>query len=350
MGDGSTANQDVIEELEETMAAEPLGLEGQYRTADIIPDYMRAVASFVDADAIRAAHMRVVVDPMGGAAQGYLADLLRELGVEVHEIHADETTDRGDICPDPVEPWVDACERAVVEDGACAGLVTDGDADRVGAVDERGRYIHPHQIMALVLGDLVQYRNLKGRVVVNLSCSTLVRRIAEALGCRVVIKPVGFKYIAAEMKKGGVLVGGEEAGGIGIAAHMPERDGILACLILCELMAKTGAPLGVLIDQLEASFGKTSYGRRDLRLEAEDAETLRTLLPGVNPKSICGKAPQSVSHMDGLRLAFEDDTWLLIRPSGTEPVVRVYAEGFSVEERDELLDAGCALARGAYRL
>ena len=303
-----------------------------------------------DAEAIRAAHLRVVVDPMGGAAQGYLADLLRELGVEVHEIHAGQASDQEDICPDPVEPWVDACERTVIEDGACAGLVTDGDADRIGAVDERGRYIHPHQIMALVLGDLVQFRNLEGRVVVNLSCSTLVRRIAEALGCRVTVKPVGFKYIAAEMKKGGVLIGGEEAGGIGIAAHMPERDGILACLILCELMAKTDAPLGVLVDQLEDSFGKTSYGRRDLRLEAEDAETLRTLLPGVNPKSICGKVPQNVSHMDGLRLAFEDDTWLLVRPSGTEPVVRVYAEGFSVEERDELLDAGCALARGTYPL
>ena len=213
---------------------------------------------------------------MGGAAQGYLADLLRELGVEVHEIHAGQASDQEDICPDPVEPWVDTCERAVIEDGACAGLVTDGDADRIGAVDERGRYIHPHQIMALVLGDLVQFRNLEGRVVVNLSCSTLVRRIAEALGCRVTVKPVGFKYIAAEMKKGGVLMGGEEAGGIGIAAHMPERDGILACLILCELMAKTDAPLGVLVDQLEDSFGKTSYGRRDLRLEAEDAETLRT--------------------------------------------------------------------------
>ena len=312
MGDGSTANQDVIEEL--------------------------------------AAHLRVVVDPMGGAAQGYLADLLRELGVEVHEIHAGQASDQEDICPDPVEPWVDTCERTVIEDGACAGLVTDGDADRIGAVDERGRYIHPHQIMALVLGDLVQFRNLEGRVVVNLSCSTLVRRIAEALGCRVTVKPVGFKYIAAEMKKGGVLMGGEEAGGIGIAAHMPERDGILACLILCELMAKTDAPLGVLVDQLEDSFGKTSYGRRDLRLEAEDAETLRTLLPGVNPKSICGKVPQNVSHMDGLRLSFEDDTWLLVRPSGTEPVVRVYAEGFSVEERDELLDAGCALARGTYPL
>lgn len=350
MGDGSTANQDVIEELEETMAPEPMGIEGQYRTADIIPDYMQAVASFVDAEAIRAAHLRVVVDPMGGAAQGYLADLLRELGVEVHEIHAGQASDQEDICPDPVEPWVDTCERTVIEDGACVGLVTDGDADRIGAVDERGRYIHPHQIMALVLGDLVQFRNLEGRVVVNLSCSTLVRRIAEALGCRVTVKPVGFKYIAAEMKKGGVLMGGEEAGGIGIAAHMPERDGILACLILCELMAKTDVPLGVLVDQLEDSFGKTSYGRRDLRLEAEDAETLRTLLPGVNPKSICGKVPQNVSHMDGLRLSFEDDTWLLVRPSGTEPVVRVYAEGFSVEERDELLDAGCALARGTYPL
>ena len=335
MGDGSTANQDVIEELEETMAPEPMGIEEQYRTADIIPDYMQAVASFVDAEAIRAAHLRVVVDPMGGAAQGYLADLLRELGVEVHEIHAGQASDQEDICPDPVEPWVDACERTVIEDGACAGLVTDGDADRIGAVDERGRYIHPHQIMALVLGDLVQFRNLEGRVVVNLSCSTLVRRIAEALGCRVTVKPVGFKYIAAEMKKGGVLIGGEEAGGMGRLTSKEINKRTIENLI------KSGA-----LD----SFGKTSYGRRDLRLEAEDAETLRTLLPGVNPKSICGKVPQNVSHMDGLRLAFGDDTWLLVRPSGTEPVVRVYAEGFSVEERDELLDAGCALARGTYPL
>ena len=278
--------------------------------------------------------------------------------------------DQEDICPDPVEPWVDACEHTVIEDGACAGLVTDGDADRLGVIDEKGAFLHPNTLLVLLYYYLlkyrgwsgpcvrnnstthllVQFRNLEGRVVVNLSCSTLVRRIAEALGCRVTVKPVGFKYIAAEMKKGGVLIGGEEAGGIGIAAHMPERDGILACLILCELMAKTDAPLGVLVDQLEDSFGKTSYGRRDLRLEAEDAETLRTLLPGVNPKSICGKVPQNVSHMDGLRLAFEDDTWLLVRPSGTEPVVRVYAEGFSVEERDELLDAGCALARGTYPL
>ena len=347
MGDGSTANQDVIEELEETMATEPLGLEGQlphgrYHSRLYARRWHRLSMQMPFA-------LRVCVwwlTPWAERLRDILPTCFESLASKSTRFMPARRPIRGDICPDPVEPWVDACERVVVEDGACAGLVTDGDADRIGAVDERGRYIHPHQIMALVLGDLVQFRNLEGRVVVNLSCSTLVRRIAEALGCRVTVKPVGFKYIAAEMKKGGVLMGGEEAGGIGIAAHMPERDGILACLILCELMAKTDAPLGVLVDQLEDSFGKTSYGRRDLRLEAEDAETLRTLLPGVNPKSICGKVPQNVSHMDGLRLSFEDDTWLLVRPSGTEPVVRVYAEGFSVEERDELLDAGCALARG----
>mgnify|MGYP002516738174 CR=1 FL=1 len=161
-----------------------------------------------------------------------------------------------------------------------------------------------------------------------------------------VIKPIGFKYIAAEMEKGGVLMGGEEAGGIGVASHMPERDGLLVHLLLCELMAKTGKPLGVLIDEIEAAFGRTWYGRRDLRLEAEVIESLRTMLPGINPERVCGRQPVRVSHMDGLRLDFEDGTWLMLRPSGTEPVVRIYAEAFSLEDRDALLDAGWRLARG----
>lgn len=343
MGDGSTANSDYIEELESSIASEPLGLQDEPRVVDIIPPYIEALESFVDAEAIRAAHLKVVVDPMAGAAKGYLAQTLRDLGVEVHEIHDKEADD---MLPDPVEPWVDACERTVVADGAHAGLINDGDADRVGAVDERGRFVHPHQIMALVLGDLIVHRKLSGRVVVNQSCSTLVRRFAEALGCRVVIKPIGFKYIAAEMEKGGVLMGGEEAGGIGVASHMPERDGLLVHLLLCELMAKTGKPLGVLIDEIEAAFGRTWYGRRDLRLEAEVIESLRTMLPGINPERVCGRQPVRVSHMDGLRLDFEDGTWLMLRPSGTEPVVRIYAEAFSLEDRDALLDAGWRLARG----
>lgn len=350
MGDGSTANQDFIEELEGKVAPEPMALSDSYKTLDIIPSYIDALERFVDADAIAAAHLHVVVDPLYGAARGYLAQALRDLGCEVHELHAAEMPEGEEMRPDPVEPWVDACERAVVEDGAYAGLLNDGDADRVGAVDERGRFVHPHQIMALVLGELVVRRGMAGRVVVNLSCSTLVKRFAEALGCRVTVKPIGFKHIAAEMQKGDVLMGGEEAGGIGVAEHMPERDGLLVNLLLCELMAKTGKPLGALIDEMEAAFGRTWYARRDLRLEAEVIETLRTLLPGVNPQTVNGKVPKSVSHMDGLRLDFEDGTWLLLRPSGTEPVVRVYAEAFSIEDRDALLDAGCAMARGEITL
>ena len=324
------------------------GTIGEYNPSN---EYIDSILAAIDVEAIKKAQLRIALDPMYGVSQTCLSMILMTCRCDLEIIHDRHDTLFGGKLPAPNEETMGPLSAVVLDRYRCdLGIATDGDADRIGAVDERGRYIHPHQIMALVLGDLVQFRNLEGRVVVNLSCSTLVRRIAEALGCRVTVKPVGFKYIAAEMKKGGVLIGGEEAGGIGIAAHMPERDGILACLILCELMAKTDAPLGVLVDQLEDSFGKTSYGRRDLRLEAEDAETLRTLLPGVNPKSICGKVPQNVSHMDGLRLAFEDDTWLLVRPSGTEPVVRVYAEGFSVEERDELLDAGCALARGTYPL
>ena len=346
MGDGSTANQDFIEALESAIAPEPLGLQDGYREMDVMPSYLGALKEAVDAEAIRAAHLRVVVDPLYGAARGYLANTLVDLGVEVHEIHGREPEAGEEIHPDPVEPWVDACEQAVVEDGACAGLINDGDADRVGAVDERGRFVHPHQIMALVLGDLVVNRKMNGRVVVNLSCSTLVRRFAEALGCRVTVKPIGFKYISAEMEKGGVLMGGEEAGGIGIASHAPERDGLLVNLLLCELMAKTGKPLGALIDEIEDAFGKTWYGRRDLRLEADVIEGLRMMLPGLNPQTVRGKAPKKVSHMDGLRLEFEDGSWLLLRPSGTEPLVRVYAEAFSLEERDALLEAGCSLARG----
>lgn len=350
MGDGSTANQDFIEEVERVVAPEPLGLEDTYRTLDVIPSYIDALKDYVDAEALSSAHLKLVVDPLCGAARGYLAQALRDLGCEVHEIHDTEAPDGEELRPDPVEPWVDACERTVLKDGAYAGLINDGDADRVAAIDERGRYIHPHQIMALVLGDLVVYRGMGGRVVVNLSCSTLVKRFAQALGCRVTVRPIGFKHIAAEMQKGDVLMGGEEAGGIGVSEHMPERDGLLVNILLCELMAKTGKPLGVLVDEMEAAFGQTWYGRRDIRLEAEVIETLRTLLPGVNPSAVAGRAPQSVSHMDGLRLEFADGSWLLIRPSGTEPLVRVYVEAYSIEDRDALMGAGVAMARGEVPL
>lgn len=346
MADGGTATDDFIEELEREIESKVPERTGAFETADPVDAYLAALASHVDAEAIRAARLRVVCDPLYGASRSYFTHMLEDMGVEVQEIHGDDDEEMDEFHADPVEPWVDECERVCAASGAMAGLVIDGDADRVGAVDERGRYVNSQKIISLVLGHLVLNRHESGRVVLNLSCSTLVRRVAKALDCRVTIKPIGFKYIYKEMCKGDVILGGEEAGGIGVPMHLPERDGLLVNLLLCELMAMTGKTLAQLVDELEEHFGVLCFARRDVRLESEVTEMLRTILPGVNPQAIAGKKPVTVSHMDGLRLEFEDESWLLLRPSGTESVVRVYAEAGTVEERDALLDAGCDLARG----
>ena len=346
VADGGGGTTDFYEELEDAVEPDATMARGPVQMTDVLDDYLQDMQGLVDAEAIRDARLSVVCDPMYGSARGTLATVLRRLGVEVHEIHEAEDPDWLEFRPEPVEPWVDECEHEVVERGAWAGIVVDGDADRLGAVDERGRYVSPHKILALVLGHLVRDRGAEGRVVLNISSSTLARRVARALGCRITIKPNGFKHIYEEMLKGDVLLGGEGAGGIGIPAHILERDAMFCGLLLVELMAVTGRKLGELVDNLEGQFGPLCYGQRDLRLEPEVIESLRNVLPGLNPPEVAGREPKTVSHMDGLRLEFEDESWLLLRPGGTEPVVRVYAEAATVERRDELLDAGCDIARG----
>lgn len=347
---GATLTQDAADAIEAGIDADPTETRGPIERKNFVIPYMDHLCEIVDGDAIARARLRVVCDPLYGAARGLVADALGALGVEVVEIHGHDDADTPDIHPDPIEPWIDDCEQAVVAHGACAGLITDGDADRAGAVDERGRCVSPAHLIALLTEHLVQHHGLSGRVVVNQSTSVIARRVAQDLGCRVNVKPVGFKHIYEEMRKGDVLIGGEEAGGIGIPAYSPERDGILTLILICELMAKTGKALGALVDELTERFGATSYARRDLRLENEVIEAFRTMLPGVNPHEVAGREPVRVSHMDGLRLEFADESWLLLRPSGTEPVVRVCAEAPTVERRDALLDAGCELARGDFAL
>lgn len=346
VADGGAGSSDFYEDLERAIDPDPTEARGAIGETDFVTPYLDHLTTLVDGDAIAAARLKVVYDPLYGSARGYLPDVLRALGVEVAEIHGRPDQDMDDIHPEPIEPWVDDCEQTVVATGAQAGLLNDGDGDRVGAVDERGRFVSPQKIIALILGHLSMNRGLTGRVVLNLSSSVLPRRVAKALGCRLSIKPIGFKHIYEEMLKRDVLLGGEEAGGIGITSHMPERDGLLMNLLLCELMAMSGKPLGELVDMMEQCCGHYYYARRDLRLENEVIEMLRTLLPGLNPPLVAGRKPSAVSHMDGLRLEFEDESWMLLRPAGTEPLVRVYAEAPTIELRDELLDAGCDIARG----
>ena len=344
--DGGTLSQDTADTIAAYIDSEATPQRGPVSRSDFVTPYFDRLCSLADAEAISAAGLRVVYDPLYGAGRGLVPQMLGALGVDVVEIHGSDDADAPNIHPDAVEPWIDDCEQAVVAHGAVAGLITDGDAARAGAVDEYGRLVPSHKIIALLIEHLVRHHGLTGRVVINQSTSVIARRVARELGCRVSVKPVGFRHICDEIRKGGVLIGGEESGGIGIPAFGPERDGIAALLLLCEQMGVTGKTLSELSAELDERFGATSYGQRDLRLEAEVIETFRTLLPGLNPRTVAGKTPTQRSTVDGLRLEFDDESWLLLRPSGTEPVVRVCAEATTVEARDELLEEGCDLARG----
>lgn len=348
ISDGTIGDADFYEAIEDALPFSPTKMRGEIERADFVTPYLEQLSGMVDAQKIADARLKTVYDAMYGAASGYFPELLQRLGVEVVEIHPVSEGIADDLHPEPIEPWVDACEETVVRCGASAGLINDGDGDRVGAVDENGWFVSQQKILALLLEHLVKNRGMSGRVVLTSASSVLVRRVAKNLGLRIAVKPVGFTHIYTEMRKGGVLIAGEEAGGIAVPELVPERDGLLMNLLLCEFMAESGKTLGVLVNELQEEYGAQYYARRDLRLAPEIIETFRTMLPGLNPPMVAGRRPVIVSHMDGIRMEFEDESWLLLRPSGTEPLVRVYAEAPTVETRDDLLDAGCALARSGF--
>lgn len=189
---------------------------------------------------------------------------------------------------------------------------------------------------------------MRGRVVTTLTCSASVELEAQKLGLEYTSVPVGFGRIYRELQEGDVLLGAEEYGGISIPAHLKERDGLLVSLLLVQMVSKSGLTLRELVNKLDAEIGSRRYIRRDVRLEPALTQAFRNVLPGLNPQEIAGRVPVEVSHADGLRLKFDDDSWVLMRPSRTDSVVRVYAEAPTARERDELLESACSIARGGF--
>ena len=310
------------------------------RLVDLAGPYLATLRSKVDEDAIRSANLRVVVDPLYGAGQTYLAETLRSFGVEVLEIHAERNPGFGGLHPEPIPPWIDEAAAAVREGGYDAAFVTDGDADRIGAIDSTGAFVSPHRIIALVARHLVEDKGETGKVVKTLSTSVIVDRLASRLGLEVVTTPVGFKWIYEEMVKGGVLIGGEESGGIGIPSHVRERDGLLMSLMLAEMMAQRKMGLGELVEDLFALTGPMEYGRVDLRLTPQAKDDFVARMPSMEPAELGGVGVHEIVRTDGIKFLLDDDAWLLLRTSGTEPLVRVYAEASSAGVVDDLLAAG----------
>ena len=339
MADGGASPAEFTDRVEAVLPPEPTDILGPFQTADLMTDYLAALRELVDVEAIRGANLRVVCDPLYGAGRHYLAGLLRDMGVEVVEIHNAEDPTFAGLHPEPIQPWVDEGLAKVGELGYDALFINDGDADRIAAGDSRGNYVNAHRIITLLTKHMVD-RGETGRVVSTVTASAMLDRMCRKLGLELVSTPVGFKWIYGEMEKGGVMIGGEESGGIGLPDHVKERDGLLMALLLTECMAQSGKDLGAIIDEMLADIGRLEFARRGLSVTDDQMARFRAeTVPTYTADEIAGKRVLDVDRRDGVKLLLEGDAWVMMRPSGTEPLVRIYAEAATTDEVNELLDA-----------
>jgi alpha-D-glucose phosphate-specific phosphoglucomutase len=313
-----------------------------------LPAYFEHLRNLIDFDAIAENAPRVVVDSMHGSGRGVIKSILQGTGCEVQEIRGEMNPGFGGTHPEPIGRNLSALAGAISTGMGDLGLATDGDADRIGAMDERGNFVDPHKIMALALRYLVEHRGWSGPVVRTVSTTRMIDRLAKRYGLPVYETPVGFNHIADHMLKENVLIGGEESGGISFQGHIPEGDGILMGLLLVEIVAQAGGSLYGLVNDLLLEVGPAFYERRDLRLKhpIAKARMVQKLLDQA-PKEVGGLAVSEVQSVDGVKYIISDDSWLLIRPSGTEPVLRVYAEGRTTEMVSALLEYGETIATQA---
>jgi phosphomannomutase len=311
---------------------------------DPMPAYLDHIRSLVALETLQGSGLRVAVDPMYGAGRGYIAALLREVGCDVVELHSEMNPGFAGIHPEPIQRNLGALIETVRNHESDLGLATDGDADRIGAVDAQGRFVDPHRIFSLILRHLVEQRHGRGAVVKTVSTTQLVNRLSQHYNLPLHETPVGFNHICALMLEEDVLMGGEESGGMTIKGHVPDGDGILLGLLLCELVAHHGAPLHSIVNGLMQEYGAFYYGRRDVETRTFDKSELTHTLTAEAPQRILQHKVVQVNNSDGVKYLLDDDSWLLIRPSGTEPLLRIYAETRTQAEVESLLALGAQLA------
>jgi phosphomannomutase len=306
-----------------------------------LPAYYDHLRNLINFDLIAENPQRIVVDSMYGSGRGVIKGVLQGTGCEVQEIRAELNPGFGGVHPEPIGRYLGALASAISTGMGDMGLVTDGDGDRIGAMDGRGNFVDPHKIMALSLRYLVEKRGWHGPVIRTVSTTSMIDRLAERYNLPMHETPVGFNHIADYMLQGDVLIGGEESGGISFHGHIPEGDGILMGLLLLEIVATSGKTLYELVEQLLDDVGPAFYQRNDLRLSHPvSKEAMSRSLVEDAPAEIGGEKVASISTVDGVKYLIADGSWLLIRPSGTEPVLRVYAEGRTPQMVQDLLGYG----------
>ena len=306
---------------------------------DLDPIYFEQLNKLVDLNEIRKAGLKVVYDAMYGAGAGYLNKMLAGGKTELIDINSERNPLFPGIQPEPIAVNLTKLSKTVVEQKAAAGLATDGDADRMGIIDENGTFLTQLQVFALLCLYLLEIRGERGAIVKTLTTTSMVYRLGKIYNVPVHETAVGFKFIAPKMMAENALIGGEESGGYGFRGHVLERDGILASLYFLDLMVKTGKSPSELIEYLYSKVGPHHYRRVDIEFPAEERQAIINRVQ-TNPQQIDGVKVLKLDSTDGFRFMLEDNSWLLIRFSGTEPILRIYAETDSVARAERFLEIG----------
>ncbi len=354
--DGASAPTKVIAQLEKTIARTltagkiseaPLAEsveKGLIEYLDLAPIYTDHLSELIDLSALRQAGLKVIIDSMYGAGAGYFKKLLDGGAIEIVEINDERNPLFPGIQPEPIEANLARLSATVKKQEADVGLATDGDADRIGIIDEKGRFLTQLQVFALLSLYLLETRGERGAIVKTITTTSMLYRLGEIFKVPIYETSVGFKYIAPVMLAENALIGGEESGGYGFRGHIPERDGILSGLYFLDLMVKTGKTPSELIDYLYSKVGPHHYHRVDIEFPEGEREAIISRVKDNPPKRIDGVDVIKFDTADGFRFVLADTTWLLIRFSGTEPLLRIYTETSSPERVKRLLDFGNNMA------
>ncbi len=366
---GAAAGADILSVIESRLAVNGgIGIDrrpfadaeaaGFVERFDPFPGYAQFVRRTIDLDALKAADISILVDPMWGAGSGWISRLLADGRIRVREIHQERNPYFGGVNPEPIRPNIDEALGILAGGGYDLGLFLDGDADRAGAADERGTFIHQLQVTGLLMYYLAEHRAMREPVVVSVNNTSMAARLGEHYGIEVHETPVGFKFIGPMMIETGAMLGAEESGGFGFGMHLPERDGVYADLMLLDLFLRERAagrlPVSRAIEHFHELAGPSFYRRIDVHVDrAEYPEVKHRLLVDLRAQAPAELAGQRVVRTlpletnDGFKFWVEDGSWLLVRASGTEPLVRVYTEATAETTRGAMLEAGERLVRGS---
>ncbi|HUX46322.1 MAG TPA: phosphoglucomutase/phosphomannomutase family protein, partial [Terracidiphilus sp.] len=346
--DGAPALPEVTKQIEAAIAelgegggGVPSPAAGEFETADVKPAFLKRLAELVDLKAIAKSGIKVVYDPLWGAGRGYPCHLLREAGVTVATVHDYRDVLFGGHAPEPDDHLLGDAKAKMKEIGAAIGIATDGDADRFGIVDADGTFIQPNYIIALLFDYLVETRGWKNGVAKSVATTNLINALAEHHKVPLYETPVGFKYIGELIIADKIAIGGEESAGLTIRGHVPEKDGVIAGLLVAEMVAVRGKSLGVQLQELFAKCGSFYPVRENFHLTPEVKAAFTEKLKA-DPTELSGRKVTSVVRTDGLKLILDDGSWVCYRLSGTEPVVRAYTEARNEKDMEALSAAAKA--------